>query len=136
MKKWSIAILVLIAAGIVFTMMFEKHDWDLGNSYYYLPAYEAIDTGTEEGSMIYKSNQRNVFSEIKIYGEVTGVNHDENFIIATQRKRGKVENVNNKIVQYFIINKKTDVVYGPLSERNYVQKRKELGVPKVLELPK
>ena len=136
MKNWSIAIGILIVVGIVFTMTLVKNDWDLGNNYYYLPPYEAVDIGNPEGSMIYKSYQREVFSEIKIYGEVTVVNHDENFIIAIQRKSDKAENTNNKILSYFIINKKTDAIYGPLSERNYIQKRKELGVPKALEFPK
>jgi len=42
----------------------------------------------------------------------------------------------SKIHYYWIINKKTDDIYGPLNWNEYLQKRKELGVPKKLKLEK
>jgi len=42
----------------------------------------------------------------------------------------------SKIHYYWIINKKTDDIYGPLNWNEYLQKRKELGVPKELKLVK
>jgi len=36
--------------------------------------------------------------------------------------------------QYWIIDKRTDDIYGPFKWDEYMKKRKELGVPKELKL--
>ncbi len=133
MKIWSVAISLLVVVSVVFIINFMEDAHTLGNDYYYLPLYEAIDIGFPGGSVIYKSYQKNVFTDIKIRGEVTAVNYDDNFIIATQQKKENAENYSDKTVNYFIIVKITDDVYGPLSKTEYIQKRKYLGVLKELK---
>lgn len=88
MKKWIIVICVLITIGIVFFITKTEKDTEtLGDNYYYLSPYEAIDVGFPEGAIIYKSSQKNLFSDIKIQGEVISINYDKDFIVAVQQKK-------------------------------------------------
>lgn len=43
--------------------------------------------GFPEGAIIYKSSQKNLFSDIKIQGEVISINYDKDFIVAVQQKK-------------------------------------------------
>lgn len=134
MKKWIIVICVLITIGIVFFITKTEKDTEtLGDNYYYLSPYEAIDVGFPEGAIIYKSSQKNLFSDIKIQGEVISINYDKDFIVAVQQK-SSAELVKDKMLYYFIIEKKLDNVIGPLSKQEYLKKREELGVPRELKL--
>ena len=135
MKKWIIVICVLITIGIVFFITKTEKDTEtLGDNYYYLSPYEAIDVGFPEGAIIYKSSQKNLFSDIKIQGEVISINYDKDFIVAVQQKKSRAELVKDKMLYYFIIEKKIDKVIGPLSKQEYLKKREELGVPRELKL--
>ena len=135
MKKWIIVICVLITIGIVFFITKTEKDTEtLGDNYYYLSPYEAIDVGFPEGAIIYKSSQKNLFSDIKIQGEVISINYDKDFIVAVQQKKSSEELVKDKMLYYFIIEKKLDNVIGPLSKQEYLKKREELGVPRELKL--
>ena len=135
MKKWIIVICVLITIGIVFFITKTEKDTEtLGDNYYYLSPYEAIDVGFPEGAIIYKSSQKNLFSDIKIQGEVISINYDKDFIVAVQHKKSSAELVKDKMLYYFIIEKKLDNVIGPLSKQEYLKKREELGVPRELKL--
>ena len=135
MKKWIIVICVLITIGIVFFITKTEKDTEtLGDNYYYLSPYEAIDVGFPEGAIIYKSSQKNLFSDIKIQGEVISINYDKDFIVAVQKKKSSAELVKDKMLYYFIIEKKLDNVIGPLSKQEYLKKREELGVPRELKL--
>ena len=49
----------------VFLMYSCYDDQNLGNNYFYLPMYEAYDIGYE-GSIIYKSHKKLLFSDIII----------------------------------------------------------------------
>ena len=123
---------------VLYLLWGRTNEQDLGDNYYYLPEYEAIDIGYPDGAIIYKSAQRNVFSDVKIHRTVIGVNKNKDFIIAIQHD----DSVNVKCMQstvldsihYFIIAKQTDKVYGPFSKMDYLKKRAELKVPKELEL--
>ena len=90
--------------------------------------------GFPEGAIIYKSSQKNLFSDIKIQGEVISINYDKDFIVAVQQKKSSAELVKDKMLYYFIIEKKLDNVIGPLSKQEYLKKREELGVPRELKL--
>ena len=46
---------------------------ELGNGYYYLPDYEALDIGYCKGSTIYKSIQKNCFQTVLIQGGILEV---------------------------------------------------------------
>lgn len=82
---------------------------NLGNNYYYLDMNEAKDVGYPDGAIIYKSTERNLFSDIKIKGNVIEVESNDKFIVAKQIP------INQKIINYYIINKSKDQVYGPHS---------------------
>ncbi|HKR05947.1 MAG TPA: DUF3997 domain-containing protein [Bacteroidia bacterium] len=140
MKKWIIAILVILLSGILFFMIWGQDDQDLGDNYYYLPKYEAIDVGFPGGAIVYKSTQKHLYSEIKIYGNVKEVNFNKEFIIAIQNAdTSYLEKADSDIFEknfsnYYIIVKKSDLVYGPYSKEEYIQKRDELGIPEELKL--
>ena len=131
MKKTIILIMVLVLAIISFFIL-EIDEQDLGGNYYYLPAYEAVDVGYPGGAIIYKSQQKYSYSDVKIQEEVISVNNNKDFVVAIQ----KLNNSSTKrdSLQYYIIAKKSDLVYGPYDKKRYMQKRKELNVPNKLIL--
>ena len=131
MKKTIILIMVLVLAIISFFIL-EIDEQDLGGNYYYLPAYEAVDVGYPGGAIIYKSQQKYSYSDVKIQEEVISVNNNKDFVLAIQ----KLNNSSTKrdSLQYYIIAKKSDLVYGPYDKKRYMQKRKELNVPNKLIL--
>lgn len=131
MKKTIVLILVLVLSIILFfTLGIDEQD--LGDNYYYLPKYDAIDVGYPGGAIIYKSQQKYLYSDIKIKEEVINVNNDGNFILAIQKSDSS--SFGKGSLGYFIIVKNTDLVYGPYDKKSYMQKRKELSVPKKLIL--
>lgn len=134
MKKWIIAIIVLlIVCGVLF-LITRTDEQTLGENYYYLPEYEAYDVGYPEGGIIYKSSERYLFSNIIIHGNVIRMNDNKGFIIAMQLKNDSTKIDKNELLHYFIIEKKSDLIYGPYKKEEYLQKREELGVPKELQL--
>jgi len=130
--------LLLIATVAILFSIFKNDDHSLGGNYYYLPKYEAIDIGYPGGAIIYKSMQKNVFTDVKIYGDVIGVNANNEFIIAIQRKDLTIDSSDNSELKhrYFIIVKKQDKVYGPYTKEEFQEVKKELGVPKSLFVKK
>ena len=63
----------------------ENDNQELGDNYYFLHDYEAVDIGFPDGAVIYKATQKNVFNNIKIHGNVVGANSNNDFIIAIQK---------------------------------------------------
>lgn len=139
MKKITFNFCLLFLVSIM-TFCARENQASLGNDYYYLSVYEARDVGYPEGAIVYKSSKEYVYEDIKIHGEVISVNHDNDFIIAIREKKdssiiiGKQSSNVNRNVQYFIIEKKSDSVYGPFDKEKYLQKRTELNVPEELKL--
>jgi hypothetical protein len=139
MKKWMIAIFVILLSGVLF-FIWGVDEQNLGDNYYYLPKYEAVDIGYPGGAIIYKSAQKNIFSDIKIHGNVISVDNNKDFIIAIQNAdSSNIEKTNSSIAEknslnYFIIVKKSNLIYGPFNKEEYLQKRDELRVPKELKL--
>ena len=140
MKKWVIITSLLLISGFII-FNFREDEALLGDDYYYLSSFEAIDVGYPGGAIIYKSPEQNSMRDIKIRGDVVSVNHDDNYIIAIQQPKNssdfkliKSYNSNDTILNYFIISKKLDRLFGPYKKEEYLLKRKELGVPKELQL--
>ncbi len=129
---------IIIISSILFSLnlffILGCDNQNLGNNYYYLPEYEAIDVGYPGGAIIYKSPQKYLFNDIKIYGNVINVKYNDNFIIAIQKTdssflKKNIQNINKKdSLRYFIIVKESDIVYGPYNKNEYLQKRYELGI--------
>jgi hypothetical protein len=85
---------------------------DLGEGYWYLPEYEAIDIGYPDGkSVIYKSQQKNAFTEVLIEGEILTVSTDENYIFAVLEGP-----------KFYIIDKKETKIYGPYNDSTNISK--------------
>ena len=93
-------------------------------------------------SNLYILNSHNT---VMIGSHITGYNFDSVFIIAEQKPRELILKdaytnpemplrKSNKIFKesnlryYWIINKTTDSIYGPLKKDEYFEKRKELGI--------
>jgi hypothetical protein len=137
MKRIMLVILVILFLGFLFFFL-RKDERDLGEGYYYLPKYEAVDVGYPEGAAIYKSHKKLVFSNVKIHGNIICVKKNREFILAildidsTDTKRGCIKNLNSTSFRFFIINKKADYVYGPFNKTEYLRKREELKVNKSL----
>ncbi len=135
MKNWIITAVILFLLFFLYLIWGEFNEQDLGDNYYYLPKYEALDIGFPDGAIIYKSVQRNVFSDVKIQKNVVCVIKNKEFIIAIREDDSlNINNANSKSIDssylhYYIIVKKTDVIYGPLSRNEYLKKRKVLKIP-------
>lgn len=140
MKKNIIAIVIMLLLVVLCLILGRDNEQDLGDNYFYLPKYEAVDIGYPDGAIIYKSAERNVFSDVKIHKNVITVNKNKNFIIAIQQDDSlNIKSIyptaqDNKRLHYFIIVKQTDMVYGPFSKNEYLKKREELKVPTNLKL--
>ena len=122
LKKASIYIF------FVSIICFSCSERELGNGYYFLPKYEAIDVGYPEGeAIVYKSNEEYSFSNIRIRGDVLEVHADSEFIIAKRDPLISWE-TNTGILEYFIILKKNDSVIGPLTKEKFILKAKKSGI--------
>ena len=132
MKKWIIAIFIIACCAIVAFLFWGSDEQDLGDNYYFLPEYEAIDIGFPDGAVIYKSTQKNVFNDIKIRGNVVDAISNSDFIIASQKTNSS--NFKNDSLQYYVIVKKTDSIYGPYDKEEYLQKREKSNISKKLIL--
>lgn len=121
MKKTYLYILILL---FTFISCSERK---LGKDYYFLPKYDSIDLGYPNSeAIIYKSNEENVFSDIIIQGDVLEVNFNSKYIIS---KRNPLisRNENSGLIEYYIIEKKSDKIFGPLTENEFHKKTVELN---------
>lgn len=129
MKNWIIT-LIIVSLSVLLYFAFRSDDNDLGDNYHYLPDYEAIDVGYPGGAIIYKSAQKLAFDDVKISGNVKDVSWNKDFILAYQKLGTSYNNTNH----FFIIVKKTDLVYGPFQKDEYLRWKHQLGVPEELNL--
>ena len=97
--------------------------------------------GYPGGAIIYKSTQKYHFDQVKIPGNVTKTNANEDFIIAERNNdisyQGHIKSValNKQILtSYYIIIKKTNCILGPFTQTEYLSKRKTLNIPNQLTL--
>lgn len=126
MKKIIISILLLTFCVIIFLLLRGKDEQNLGGDYYYLPEYEAMDIGYPGGSIVYKAKEKYSFNDVKIKGNVLAAVSNDSHILASRRNRNS--NEGNSKLQYFIIEKYTDVRHGPFSFDDFTKKAKELNV--------
>lgn len=101
-------------------------DRELGDGYYYLPKYEAVDVGYPE-AIVYKSGQEYHFKDVKIRGDVVEVKADSKFIIAQRDPLVGVD-INAGFIEYYIILKKNDSLIGPLTNEKFEETTESLGV--------
>ena len=105
---------------------------DLGDNYYYLPEYEAIDVGFTDGPIIYKSKEKYLFSDIKLRGNINKVEHDDSFILVSKISEDSLGQ--RRQLLYYIIIKATDSLSGPFDEEQYLERRNRFKIPKNLVL--
>jgi len=132
-------ILIFIISVLQFFNAGCNDEQDLGDNYYYLPLYEAIDVGYPNGSIIYKSPQIYLIRDVKVPGDVISVDKDKKYIIAVKEEhepynQRDIKKTYKRNLQYYIIVKETDSVYGPYNKKEYFLKRKEIRVPENLVL--
>ena len=103
-------------------------DRKLGDNYYFLPKYESIDVGYPNSeAIVYKSNQEYVFNNIIIRGDVLEINFNSKYIIA---KRDPLisRDKNSGLIEYYIVEKKNDKIFGPLTKKDFDKKTVELNI--------
>lgn len=109
MKRFVIILLVMSIACAAC-----NDDRRLGNGYFLLPKYEAIDIGYPNGeAILYRSTEEYLFDDIIIAGDVTEVNHNSKFIVA-KRNPHNDRGTNSGQVEYYLILKEKDSLIGPL----------------------
>jgi hypothetical protein len=141
MKKAIVIFVVFCTVLYVIFFMRSDDKQILGDEYYYLPRYEAIDVGFPGGAIIYKGIQKYHFQEVKVKGEVLDVDYDDNFIVAVRLpvnslrvQEPQLDEDDFDSLQFYIIEKKSDLIHGPYTEQEYIQRRGALGVPEKLKL--
>jgi hypothetical protein len=122
MKKIFLHVLVI---ALIF---YSCNDRNLGDGYYFLPKHEAIDVGYPNNeAIVYSSNQEYSFDDIKISGDVLEVASDSKFIIATRDPLVNMD-INSGEIEYYIIDKKIDKVFGPLTKDEFIIKIELLDI--------
>ncbi|WP_435577847.1 hypothetical protein [Gilvibacter sp.] len=113
---------------LLVTALYSCDEQKLGDGYFYLPKYEAVDIGyPEQEAIIYKSDQQYSFNEVIIRGDVVAVKSDERFIIA--KRDSLLHNGQNLGREdFFIVLKEQDSVLGPLSESSFEKTLIELKI--------
>lgn len=113
MKKILFLGLIFIFS-IFFIYRYWDCDIDLGDNYYYLPDYEALDIGSSYKPLIYKSFSKNVIEKIIISPIVVKAKNRGNYILVIQT------NKKDTIKKYFIINKKNDSIFECLDRKDFL----------------
>ena len=131
MKK-SILTVKLMALLSISCSVIGSDEQDLGDNYYYLPEYEAIDVGFTDGPIIYKSKEKYLFSDIKLRGNINKVEHDDSFILVSKISEDSLGQ--RRQLLYYIIIKATDSLSGPFDEEQYLERRNRFKIPKNLVL--
>lgn len=135
----------------LFIMLFISHSWDkfpeLNDNYYF------------EHSPMHDISLLDSNNKVIIYGHIVNYDYNETYFIAAEKPREvifkeyyDINNINNHIpskltykerekkfeesrfYHLWIINLKTDSVFGPLSIEEFKEKRVELQVPDSLKL--
>ena len=113
--KISITIFILILLSYLIVTIFIKDEQNLGNGYYFLPDYEAIDIGYSYGNMLYKSDKKNHFNNIIIFSDIKKINFNNYYIIVLQRPNKKLvlKQIEDDLTlwnNYYTVNKKDSIV--------------------------
>lgn len=111
----------LILTSIVILLSSCRNDADLGNSYYYLDTFYAMDVGYPDGAIIYKGDAEYHFDTTIISREVVQVTRNDRYIFAKQ-----VVGENKLDTNYYVIDKVTDKVIGPVKTDVFEKLRNSL----------
>jgi hypothetical protein len=123
MKKIAIISLVsFLILGWLFKDFF-KDKSELGDDYYYLSDFEAMDVGCPYGAIVYKAKRKNCFNKILVYKVKNAISNNEFVLVVQNLEKDSI---------YYIIEKKVDGLYGPYNLNEFLYKQKELGVPQEL----
>lgn len=85
MKNLKIYVLIFIMICFVSC----KDETELGNDFFYLPEYESIDVGYPYGTIVYHSNEKNIYDDILVYSDIVGINNNDKYIIVKQKPNKK-----------------------------------------------
>jgi len=116
MKKLTIIIIIITLTSCKWSNAY------LGDNYFYLDKYEAVDVGYPGGAIIYKSTERYLYSDVKIKGNVIDVKFNDKFIVAKQKP------IDQEIINYYIIDKTNDHIYGSNSADSTKKLLKKLKI--------
>ena len=104
--------------------------------------YVIVSSSAHEISLNRKSIEGSL-GEAIISPKISKIAYNDNFVLMEQQglKRRSPENENDMYeipdeskVFYWILNHKTDKYYGPFTQKEFVEKKKELYIPNNLEL--
>lgn len=134
MKKIALYFITLIVLVSCSSLAIEEH---IVGNYYFI----ATDDG-DACSLSYKELNEIDYGGV-IKATVFAVGYDERFMIVKQHPREFPNPPNKKITNYYILPMKEGFDYrtkngliGPLTELEFKEKRKELGVPEELTFTK
>ena len=101
-----------------------------------MPKWVAIDVGNPYGSMIYKSRERDAYSQddIIVNQGILQVVSDEFFILYVQNKSQNDSEKDNIPYYWGIIQKEPTERLGPYDYHDYCNAKNILGVPNNLRL--
>ena len=105
--------------------------------------YELDYDPNEEIWLVNKKRSDNDIHVISINGHILFYGHSKDFIIAIQKPQDSIYNFKEDLKfsemmdkvykrnfnQFWILKIKNDSLYGPYKKREYLKKRKEIGVP-------
>lgn len=108
----------------LFFYKFWDTDSDLGNGYFYLPPYEALDIGSPYGAIIYKSDIKNTYTlgDVRVSATVVKAKSRGDYIIAIQELK------NDTVKKYFIIDKRNDKVFKDLNKKEFLDICSNIGI--------
>lgn len=138
-KRAIVPIIVLVvfsALIMLFVFVSTSEIKNLGENFYYMSKWVAIDVGNPYGSMIYKSEMRNAYSQddIIVNQGILQVVSDEFFILYVQNKNKNDSEKDNNPYYWGIIQKETAELLGPFNYQDYCITKNKLGVPNKLRL--
>lgn len=133
MKTFVLIVLLVLLIGAIVSLTITD-DQELGDGYYYLPKYEAIDVGYPDGPIIYKSTQKYYFMEVIIKDNIHNVISNRRYIVvyAKEVEKSSFSDLKSVIDRYYIIDKKSGNVDGPIGKQDFLERVSELGVLKEL----
>ena len=110
--------------------------------------YELDYNPNEEINLINKQKSENGYDVISISGHILFYGHSNEYIIVIQKPQDSIynfkENLNHdqmmkkvfesNFIQFWILEVKKDQLLGPFQKSEYLEKRKELGIPDNLKI--
>jgi hypothetical protein len=120
--------LIAIFVGLITSC---HDDANLGHNYYYLSKYDAMNMGMPLGAIVYKSDNKNSFNNIMIYGDVLKCISNEEYALALQKpnKKSFYTEIRGKLVfwsEYYLKTRKDSSVILPSYSNTQIKTNVEL----------